>query len=88
MRVRVPLVALAAEALVRPREPGREVVGEVVADDVVRIVVPVRLELDLRAEPDWYATALDAELPSPIAIPKCDRLMGKTSLTPSPSMAT
>src|SRR5439155_11861937 len=63
--VGVPLVALAAEALVRPREPRGEVVRELVADDVIRIPVPVRLQLDLRAEPDGDAAALDAVAAAP-----------------------
>src|SRR5207253_1727257 len=65
VRVGVPLVALPAEALVRPREAGREVVREVVADDVLRIVVPVRLELGIGAELDRHAAALDAEAAAP-----------------------
>src|SRR5207249_109626 len=76
VRVGVPLVALAAEALVRPREPSGEVVRELVADDVIRIPVPVRLQLDLRAEPDGHAAALDAVAAAPdlVVDPPCSVL--------------
>src|SRR5579859_3462897 len=63
VRVGVPLARAAAEALVRPGETGREVVGELVADDVLGIRGPVGLELELRPELDRDAAALDAEAP-------------------------
>ena len=44
----------------RPGEAGREVVGELVADDVLGVVGPVRLELELRPELDRHSAALDA----------------------------
>src|SRR5438132_11569998 len=60
VRIRMPFGGLAAEALMRPGEAGGEVVGELVADDVLRVLGPVRLELELRPELDRHAAALYA----------------------------
>ena len=49
----------------RPREPGGEVVRELVADDMVGVLVPIRLELDLGAQLDRHAAALDAKAAAP-----------------------